>query len=214
MQPNTWKYFPFPKIAFPKNIYFPENILHEQNTALIFCRLVSLLNFWIALSFFFFFFIHSLYLLGSQDGEDSWWRAWSRRTLLFGSAWFFQFCGFSLVYLTSSTSLSPWSSISLEFEVVSPIVLLNFVLTMKACQLGKHHRLPFISRCESRVNSPFYLFHFDIWGLINTPSLLGFRCFVTFLSYERKVWNVINFQTIFYGNKDSIKWFTLYFSIW
>ena len=28
MQPNTWKYFPFPKIAFP------ENILHEPNTAL------------------------------------------------------------------------------------------------------------------------------------------------------------------------------------
>ena len=29
MQPNTWKYFPFPKIAFS------ENILHEPNTALI-----------------------------------------------------------------------------------------------------------------------------------------------------------------------------------
>ena len=28
MQPNTWKYFPFLKIA-----YFPENILHEPNTA-------------------------------------------------------------------------------------------------------------------------------------------------------------------------------------
>ena len=28
MQPNTWKYFPFPKIAFS------ENILHEPNTAL------------------------------------------------------------------------------------------------------------------------------------------------------------------------------------
>ena len=34
MQLNTWKYFLFPKIAFPKNIYFPENILHEPNTAL------------------------------------------------------------------------------------------------------------------------------------------------------------------------------------
>ena len=34
MQPNTWKYFPFPKIAFPKNIYFPKNILHEPNIAL------------------------------------------------------------------------------------------------------------------------------------------------------------------------------------
>ena len=35
MQPNTWKYFPFPKIAFPENIYFSENILHEPNTALV-----------------------------------------------------------------------------------------------------------------------------------------------------------------------------------
>ena len=32
MQPNTWKYFPFPKITFLKNIYFLENILHEPNT--------------------------------------------------------------------------------------------------------------------------------------------------------------------------------------
>ena len=32
-QPNTWKYFPFLKIAFPENIYFSENILHEPNTA-------------------------------------------------------------------------------------------------------------------------------------------------------------------------------------
>ena len=34
-QPNTWKYFPFSKIAFLENIYFQENILHEQNTALV-----------------------------------------------------------------------------------------------------------------------------------------------------------------------------------
>ena len=33
MQPNTWKYFPFSKIAFSENIYFLENILHEPNTA-------------------------------------------------------------------------------------------------------------------------------------------------------------------------------------
>ena len=32
MQPNTWKYFLFPKIAFSENIYFPENILHKLNT--------------------------------------------------------------------------------------------------------------------------------------------------------------------------------------
>ena len=30
MQPNTWKHFPF-----PENMYFPENILQQPNTALI-----------------------------------------------------------------------------------------------------------------------------------------------------------------------------------
>ena len=50
-------------------------------------------------------------------------------------------------------------------------------LQCEACQLGKHHRVPFASRRESRVSSPFHLVHSDIWGLINTPSLLGFRYF-------------------------------------
>ena len=31
MQPNTWKYFLFRKIAFPENIYFLEILLHEPN---------------------------------------------------------------------------------------------------------------------------------------------------------------------------------------
>ena len=34
IQPSTWKFFPFRKIAFPKNKYFLENILHEPNAAL------------------------------------------------------------------------------------------------------------------------------------------------------------------------------------
>ena len=35
MQPNTWKYSPFPKITFSKNIYLKKNILHEPNTTFI-----------------------------------------------------------------------------------------------------------------------------------------------------------------------------------
>ena len=54
-------------------------------------------------------------------------------------------------------------------------------LQCEACQLGKHHRVPFASRLESRVSSPFHLVHYDIWGPINTPSLLGFRYFVIFV---------------------------------
>ena len=71
-------------------------------------------------------------------------------------------------------------------------------LKYEACQLGKHHRMPFASRRKSRVSSPFHLVHSDIWGPISTPSLLRFRYFVIFvndysrvtifiLSYERTV---------------------------
>ena len=35
MQPNTWKYFLFRKIAFSKNIYFSEILLHEPNATYI-----------------------------------------------------------------------------------------------------------------------------------------------------------------------------------
>ena len=48
-------------------------------------------------------------------------------------------------------------------------------LQCEACQLGKHNTVPFASRCESHVSSPFHLVHSNIWGPINTPSLLGFR---------------------------------------
>ena len=34
MEPNTWKYFPFWKIAFPENTYFLKILLHEPNAAL------------------------------------------------------------------------------------------------------------------------------------------------------------------------------------
>ena len=46
--------------------------------------------------------------------------------------------------------------------------------------------MPFASRHESCVSSPFHLVHSDIWGPINTPSLLGFRYFVIFVDdYSR-----------------------------
>ena len=35
-------------------------------------------------------------------------------------------------------------------------------LQCEACQLGKHHRVPFASKRESHVSSPFHLVHYDI----------------------------------------------------
>ena len=60
-------------------------------------------------------------------------------------------------------------------------------LQCEACQLGKHHRVPFVSRRESCVSSAFHLVHYDICGLINNPSLLGFRYFVIFVEDHSRV---------------------------
>ena len=46
--------------------------------------------------------------------------------------------------------------------------------------------VPFASRRKSSVSSPFHLVHYDIWGPINAPSLLGFRYFIIFVDdYSR-----------------------------
>ena len=52
---------------------------------------------------------------------------------------------------------------------------------MGSCQLGKHTRVSFPKRLESRTKSPFELVHTDVWGLSRTTSTLGFRYFVTFI---------------------------------
>ena len=47
--------------------------------------------------------------------------------------------------------------------------------------------MPFAFRRESCVNSAFHLVHYDIWGLINNPSMLGFRYFVIFVEDHSRV---------------------------
>ena len=76
-------------------------------------------------------------------------------------------------------------------------------LQCEACQLGKHHRVPFASRRESRVSSPFHLVHYDIWGPINTASLLEFRYFVTFVDDYSKV-------TYVYLMKETSKLYSIF----
>ena len=53
-------------------------------------------------------------------------------------------------------------------------------LECQTCQLGKHHRTTFVPGSVQRVSSPFEVVHSDIWGSSRTPSLMGFRYFVTF----------------------------------
>jgi hypothetical protein len=38
-------------------------------------------------------------------------------------------------------------------------------VSCEACQLSKHHCVPFPSRVVSRVSRPFELVHSNIWGL-------------------------------------------------
>ena len=54
-------------------------------------------------------------------------------------------------------------------------------LQCEACQLSKHHRVPFVPRHESCLSSAFHLVHYAIWGPINSPSLLGYTYFVIFV---------------------------------
>ena len=80
-------------------------------------------------------------------------------------------------------------------------------LQCEACQLGKHHRVPFAPRHESRLSSPFYLVHSDIWGPINTPSLLGFRYFVIFVDDYSRV-------TYLYLMKERSKLYSIFKSFY
>ena len=54
-------------------------------------------------------------------------------------------------------------------------------LECESCQFGKHTRVSFPKRFESRTKSPFELVHTDVWGLSRTAFTLGFRYFVTFI---------------------------------
>ena len=63
--------------------------------------------------------------------------------------------------------------------------------------------MPFASRHESCVSSLFHLVHYDIWGPINTPSLLGFRYFVIFVDDGSRV-------TYFYLMKERSELYSIF----
>jgi hypothetical protein len=61
-------------------------------------------------------------------------------------------------------------------------------VSCEACQLSKHHHVPFPSRVVSRVSHPFELVHSDIWGPMNIASN-KFHYFVTFVDdFSRMTW--------------------------
>ena len=62
-------------------------------------------------------------------------------------------------------------------------------LECESCHLGKHTRVRFPKRLDSRTKSPFELVHTDVWGPSRSISTLGFRYFVTFIDdYSRCTW--------------------------
>ncbi|XP_077219783.1 uncharacterized protein LOC143853971 [Tasmannia lanceolata] len=62
----------------------------------------------------------------------------------------------------------------------------------EACDLGKHHRVPFPPRTVSRASHPFALVHSDVWGPARTISLFGFLYFVVFIDdYSRMTWTYL-----------------------
>jgi transposase InsO family protein len=94
---------------------------------------------------------------------------------------------------STSTSALQWhcrlghpSLASLKHQV--PHLRHESSVPCEACQLSKHHRVPFPSRVVRRVSSPFELIHFDVWGPINLESN-KFHYFVTFVDdFSRMTW--------------------------
>ena len=64
--------------------------------------------------------------------------------------------------------------------MVSPFSSLSS-LECESCQLGKHTRVLFPKRLDSRTKSHFEFVHYDVWGPSRTASTLGFQYFVTFI---------------------------------
>ena len=63
-----------------------------------------------------------------------------------------------------------------------------FEINCDACQLGKHHRVYFLSK-ESRSLRPFDLVQLDVWGPYRYSIVSGYRHFITFVDdHFRMTW--------------------------
>ena len=47
--------------------------------------------------------------------------------------------------------------------------------------MEKYHQVFFLAQINNVSSQPFSLVHYDFWGLIRVPSILGFQYFVTFV---------------------------------
>lgn len=63
-------------------------------------------------------------------------------------------------------------SCNIKSNSMSIIVFFQFVC--KACQLGKTHKLPFISLIN-KIEAPLEVIYLDIWDPLSLLSSLGFR---------------------------------------
>ena len=63
-----------------------------------------------------------------------------------------------------------------------------FEINCDACQLGKLHRVYFLSK-ESRSLRPFDLVQLDVWGPYHYSIVSGYRYFITFVDdHFRMTW--------------------------
>ncbi|XP_077254152.1 uncharacterized protein LOC143893080 [Tasmannia lanceolata] len=93
--------------------------------------------------------------------------------------------------ITSVGSCSPSPGITLSSVLCVPKSPFS-LLSCEACELGKHHRVPFPSRTVSRASHPFVPVHSDVWGPARTTSLFGFRYFVVFIDdYSHMTWTYL-----------------------
>jgi hypothetical protein len=90
--------------------------------------------------------------------------------------------------LQSSTSALQWHCRLGTLKHQVPSLCHELSVSCEACQLSKHHHVPFSSRVVSRVSYPFELVHYDIWGPMNIASN-KFHYFLTFVDdFSRMTW--------------------------
>lgn len=62
-------------------------------------------------------------------------------------------------------------------------------LHCESCELGKHKRVSFLPRVDTRASAPFRLVHSDIFCPIRVPNQCGYQYFVIFIDdYSRMTW--------------------------
>ena len=106
--------------------------------------------------------------------------------------------GVSSVACVSSTSLRDLHCLfgHLTLQVLKKLVpelVQVSSLECESCQMGKHHRVPFLLRVSKGIDHPFEPVYSNIWGPCSISSIFGFKYFIIFMDdFSHMTWLMKN----------------------